>query len=65
MTSKLTQARLQLYNEKAGKISFYSSRENFELVDKPFLTKQDHSLAEMYTWHWEWWVAHDLVSAIA
>ena len=65
LTSKLTQARLQMYNEVAGKISFYASPQTFKLVDKPFVTKQAHSLAEMYTWHWDWWVAQDLVSAIA
>ena len=65
LTSKLTQARLQMYNEEAGKISFYASPRTFKLVDKPSVTKQAHSLAEMYTWHWDWWVAQDLVSAIA
>ena len=65
LTSKLTQARLQMYNEVAGKITFYASPRTFKLVESPFVTKQDHSLAEMYTWHWDWWVAEDLVSAIA
>lgn len=65
LTSKLTQARLQLYNEEAGKITFYASPRSFKLAADPFVTKQDHSLAEMYTWHWDWWVAQDLVSAIA
>ena len=65
LTSKLTQARLQMYNEVAGKITFYASPRTFKLVDSPFVTKQAHSLAEMYTWHWDWWVAEDLVSAIA
>lgn len=65
LTSKLTQARLQQYNEIAGKISFYASPRTFQLVDSPRVTRQDHSLAEMYIWHWDWWVAEDLVSAIA
>jgi len=65
LTAKLTQDRLQLYNEEAGKISFYATPRAFKLVDSPFVTKQNHSLAEMYTWHWDWWVAEDLISAIA
>jgi hypothetical protein len=65
LTSKLTKNRLQMYNEQAGKISFYASPSAFRLVDSPFVTKQNHSLAEMYTWHWDWWVAEDLISAVA
>ena len=65
LTAKLTQDRLQLYNEQASKITFYGTPRAFQLVDSPFETKQDHSLAEMYTWHWDWWIAEDLVRAIA
>lgn len=65
LTAKLSQDRLQMYNEQAGKISFYATPRAFKLVESPFVTKQNHSLAEMYAWHWDWWIAEDMITAIA
>ena len=64
LTNKLSATRLQFYNEAASKIRFYGSTNAFQLPDNPFQTKIQHSLGELYGWHWDWWIAEDIISAI-
>ena len=64
LTKKLTEARLQIYNQSASDITFYASASAFNLPASPFATKTQHSLAELYDWHWDWWVAQDIIAAI-
>ena len=64
LTQKLTETRLQIYNQAASDISFYASASAFNLPASPFVTKTQHSLAELYDWHWDWWVAEDIIAAI-
>ena len=65
LREKLGETRLQLYNEAAEKVSFYASRSAFALPEDPFTTRTQHSLAEMYDWQWDLWVAQDVIAAIA
>ena len=60
----LSKSRLQMYNQAASDISFYASASAFILPESPFITKAQHSLAELYDWHWDWWVAEDIIAAI-
>ncbi|MEE2681899.1 MAG: hypothetical protein VX641_05955 [Planctomycetota bacterium] len=64
LTKKLTETRLQIYNQAASDISFYATASAFDLPASPFATKTQHSLAELYDWHWDWWVAEDIIAAI-
>lgn len=60
----LSKSRLQMYNQAASDLSFYASASAFYLPENPFETKAQHSLAELYDWHWDWWVAEDIIAAI-
>ena len=64
LSEALSKSRLQMYNQAASDISFYGSASAFDLPDAPFVTKAQHSLAELYDWHWDWWVAEDVIAAI-
>ena len=64
LTKELTKSRLQIYNQAASDLSFYADASVFDLPESPFLTKTQHSLAELYDWHWDWWVAEDIIAAI-
>lgn len=64
LTSKLSQTRLQIYNQAASDLSFYADASAFLLPDSPFATKTQHSLAQLYDWHWDWWIAEDIIAAI-
>jgi hypothetical protein len=64
LTGKLGEERLKFYNEAAETIYFYADESAFSLPEDPFVTKQSHGLGDLYEWHWNWWIAEDVISSI-
>ena len=64
LRQKLGEERLKFYNESAETISFYADARAFQLPEDPFVTKSQHGLSELYDWHWNWWIAEDVIAAI-
>ena len=65
LRKKLSNERLKVYNEAADKITFYADTSAFNLPVDPFVSKTMHGLGDLYEWHWDWWIAEDIVAAIA
>jgi hypothetical protein len=64
LRKKLGEERLKFYNESAETTSFYADASAFQLPEDPFVTKSQHGLGELYEWHWNWWIAEDVIAAI-
>ena len=61
----LGEERLKLYAEASRNLFFYADPSAFGLPEDPFSTKIAHGLDELYDWHWNWWIAEDIIAAIA
>ncbi|MGD9689880.1 MAG: hypothetical protein AB7K52_09545 [Phycisphaerales bacterium] len=62
ITRAMLEYRVRRYGERAASLSFFCTPEAFRL---PSSTGEAPTIADCFTWQWDYWVREDILSAIA